>query len=136
MTEDTAEAEGMGERRRCWNPRSAGGKVVSGRKGPILPATLGFATPALCCGATRRSTLDMGPDSPSWVRCRTRDEESLSLGPECLSLLSALMEGGRLNTDPRGASEELGLPSLYLIFNINFIYSWLCWVFVAMRAFP
>lgn len=102
----------------------------------MLAATLGFATPALCCGATRRGALDMGPGSPSWVRRRTRDKESPSLGPECLSLLSALMEGGRLNTDPRGAPGELGLPSLYLFFNMHFIYSWLRWVFVAMRAFP
>ena len=114
----------MAEKRlRVWvsgegarTPRSSGGKVVSGRKDPMLPATLGFATPALCRGATGHRTLDTGPGSLSWVRRRTQEVGSLSLGPECLSLLPALTEGGRLNSDPRGASEELGLPSLYFFF--------------------
>ena len=114
----------MAEKRlRVWvsgegarTPRSSGGKVVSGRKDPMLPATLGFATPALCRGATGHRTLDTAPGSLSWVRRRTQEVGSLSLGPECLSLLPALTEGGRLNSDPRGASEELGLPSLYFFF--------------------
>lgn len=101
----------------------------------MLPATLGFATPALGRGATRHSTLDTGPGSPSWVKRRTGEAGSLSLGLECLSLLPVLMEGGQLNSDPRGASEELGLPSLSLFLNVNLTYLWLCWVTVAMRAF-
>lgn len=125
----------MGERRRYWNPRSAGGKVVSGRKGPILPATLVchtrvvlWSNPAQHFGHGTRLTVLGKMQDPG---CRVAvSGTGVSVSPLC-------PDGrGRLNSDPRGASEELGLPSLYLFFNINLIYSWLCWVFVAMRAFP
>ena len=73
-------------------PRSSGGKLVSGKKGPI-PAALGFATPVLYCGATGCSTLEVGLDSLSWVRRRSRETGPLSLGPGVSISLSS--PGGR-----------------------------------------
>ena len=102
-------------------PEVLGGRSSLEGRAPCYQ-TRGVATPALCCGATRHRTLDMGPGSPSWVRRRTREVGSLSLGPECLSLLPVLTEGGRLNSDPRAAFEELGLPSLYLFFLILILF--------------
>lgn len=73
-------------------PRSSGEKLVSGKKGPI-PAALGFATPVLYCGATGRGTLEVGLDSLSWVRRKSRETGPLSLGPGVST--SPFSPGGR-----------------------------------------